>query len=203
MNNKKCVQCGFTNWADAGTCKKCGASLDESAPSNPGSYARKPLPPPVRKPSGFQILKNDMVGFLALIAPSIMWAIYIAVTVFGVSFTNKRSGTVLKNGDGGAPLLIASLIVTLGCAALLAWRLSSISKLFETGERVVGKIVDVSFFKDRGRIEFSYSYQRQSFQNGSAIMKTAKTQSYRSGDDVVLLVDPTNPNTVLIEDLYI
>lgn len=202
MNNKKCNQCGFTNFAAAETCKKCHSSLANSASSAAAGFNTKRLPPPVRKPSGFQILKNDMLGFLALIAPFIMWGVYIAMTVFGVSFTSKRSGTVMKNGDGSGAILFATIVVTIGCAALLAWRISAISQLFEKGERVVGKVIDISFFKDRGRIEFSYSYQRQNFQNGSAIMKNSKTQSYRNGDDVVLLIDPTNPNKVLIEDLY-
>jgi hypothetical protein len=201
MNNIKCINCGFTNWATAENCRKCHVSLAESSPST-DSFRPKPLPV-IKKPSAFQILKNDALSFVAIILPVVMWGIYIAVTFFGVSFESKRSGTVVENSGNNPVFLIAPIVLTLLGAALLSWRLTAFNKMFETGERVVGKITDVSFSKDRGRIEFSYNYQRQKFKSGSSIMKNSKTASYRNGGDVVLIVDSANPNKVLIQDLYI
>jgi hypothetical protein len=202
MNNIKCNNCGFANWATAENCRKCHVTLAESAPST-SSDNPKSLPPVIRKPSAFQILKNDALSFVVIILPVVMWGIYIAVTFFGVSFESKRSETVVENSGGNPIFLIAPIVLTLLGAGLLSWRISSFNKIFETGERVVGKITGVSFIKDRGRIEFSYRYKRQKFQSGSSIMKNSKTQSYRHGDDVVLIIDSVNPNKVLIQDLYI
>jgi hypothetical protein len=201
MNNLKCSNCGFTNWATAEKCVKCYASLAESAPTT-SSFKPKPLPV-IQKPSAFQVLKNDALSFAAIILPVVMWGVYIAVTFFGFTPESKRSGTVVENSDGNPVFLIAPIVLTVLGAALLSWRISSFNKLFETGERVVGKITSVSFFKDRGRIEFSYSYKRQKFQNGAGIMKNSKTESYRKGEDVVLIVDAANPRKVLIQDLYV
>jgi hypothetical protein len=202
MNNIKCNNCGFANWATAESCRKCYASLAESAPT-PNSLKPKTRPPVTQKPSAFQILKNDALSFVAIILPVVMWGVYIAVTFFGVSFESKRSGTVVENSGGSPFFLIAPVVLTVLGAALLSWRITSIGKLFETGERVVGKITGISFVKDRGRIEFSYNYKKQKFQSGSAIMKNSKTQRYRSGDQVILIIDAANPNKVLVQDLYL
>jgi hypothetical protein len=201
MNNLKCDNCGFTNWATAETCVKCYASLAESAPTM-NSFEPKPLPV-IQKPSAFQVLKNDALSFVAIILPVVMWGVYIAVTFFGVSFESPSSGTAVENSDRNPVFLIAPIVLTVLGAALLSWRVSSFNKLFETGDRVTGKITKVSFFKDRGRIEFSFSYKQQKFQNASGIMKNSKTESYRKGDKVILIVDAANPRKVLIQDLYV
>jgi hypothetical protein len=201
MNNIKCNNCGFANWATAETCRKCHLSLAESAPST-SRGTPKPVPV-IQKPSTFQILKNDALSFVAIILPVVMWGIYIGVTFFGVSLESKRSGTIVENSGNSPFFLIAPVVLTVLGAAFLSWRVSSFNKLFETGERVAGKITGVSFFKDRGRLEFAYSYKRQKFKNASSIMKNSKTQSYRSGDKVTLIIDSSNPNKVLVQDLYV
>jgi hypothetical protein len=81
-------------------------------------------------------------------------------------------------------------------------RVNSIKNIFKTGDQIIGKITDISFFKDRGRIEYTYSYQRQTFQSGTAIMKNSKTESFLTGQELLLVVDSANPNKVLIQDLY-
>lgn len=198
MNSIRCSKCGFTGWATAGNCKKCHAPLERNAPPAGGFR-----PAAAQKPSAVQILKNDRLSAFAVMMPLVLWAIYIAVTFFGVSLTSRRSGTVVENSDGDLLYLIPAIALTVLGAALIVWRLNSISKVFETGESVMGVITDVSFFKDRGRIEFSYHYGRQNLQGASAIMKNAKTTAYRHGDEVALIVDSANPARAFIRDLYV
>jgi len=201
MKSIKCNQCGFTGWATDENCKRCNASLKNNA-SPPDGFRPNPASP-VQTPSFFQILKNDALSFIGIILPVVMWGIYIAITFFGVSVQSKRSGTVVENSNGNPVFLIAPIVITVLGAAFISWRINSITKIFESGERVMGKITDISFFKDRGRIEFSYNYQRQNFQSGSSIMKNSKTTGYRSGDEVILIVDSANPTRVFIQDLYV
>jgi hypothetical protein len=153
-------------------------------------------------PSTFQIIKNDALACVAIILPVVMWGIYIAVTFFGLSFESKRSGTTVANPDANPVFLIAPIVLSLLCGGILSWRLSSIQKLFKSGERVVGRIIDISFFKDRGRIEYSYSYGRQNFQSGTAIMKNSKTKSYQNGQEIMLIINSADPSKALIQDLY-
>jgi hypothetical protein len=201
MNSIKCRQCGFTNWATAENCKKCNSLLGSNFQETNSSVPK--LIQNNQTPSFFQVIKNDFLSFLAIILPIVGWGIYIAVAFFGISFTNRRSGTVVGGSGDNFVFIIIALVFTILGISLLHWRVSSIQNIFKSGERVMGKITNISFFKDRGRIEFSYNYSRQNFQNGSAIMKNSKTQSYRNGDEVVLIVDSNDPNRVLIQDLYI
>ena len=67
MKSAKCPQCGFVGWADAESCKKCGAELtpqpdyasDESGPSENVYY-----PPP---PGGFKPDLNQKMAVTAMV----------------------------------------------------------------------------------------------------------------------------------------
>lgn len=104
----------------------------------------------------------------------------------------------------GAPYLLAvgflSLIV---CAPLLFWRITSIQKVFANGSTVTGKITNLGFYRDRGRVEYTYMYIGQSYHSGSPIHKTKQTLALRIGDEVQLVVDRANPKKAFIQDLYI
>lgn len=200
MNSIKCPQCGLTNWATAENCKRCQISLSSIDQSTeiPKIRTNQSFP----EPSTFYIIKNDALSCITIILPIVMWGIYIAVTFFGVSFVSKRTDTVVNNSEGNPFFLVAPIILSILCLGVLFWRINSIQKIFKSGERVIGRIIDVSFFKDRGRIEYSYSYKRQNFQSGTSIMKNSKTQSYQNGQEILLIIDSTNPNKALIQDLY-
>jgi hypothetical protein len=201
MNSIKCNQCGLTNWATAENCKRCQQTLLNNLDQSvvlPKIKTSQSIP----NPSIFQIIKNDALSCVALILPVVMWGIYIAVTYFGFSFESKRTGTTVANSEGNPVFLIAPIVLSFLCGGIIFWRLSSIQKLFKSGERVIGRIIDISFFKDRGRIEYTYSYGRQNFQSGTAIMKNSKTQSYQNGQEILLVVNSANPNKALIQDLY-
>jgi hypothetical protein len=200
MNSIKCNQCGFTNWASAETCKKCQFPLNSNAQAPVNSTFRPRQSNP--NPSTFQIIKNDALSCVAIILSVVMWGIYIAVTYFGLSLESKRTGTTVANSDGNPVFLIAPIVLSFLCGGILFWRLSSIKKLFKSGERVFGRITDISFFKDRGRIEYSYSYGRQDFQSGTAIMKNSKTKSFQNGQEILLIINSTDPTKALIQDLY-
>jgi hypothetical protein len=42
----------------------------------------------------------------------------------------------------------------------------------------------------------------QPYQNGNAIMKNQKTQAFRNGDEIELIVDRSNPKRAFIKQLY-
>ena len=75
--------------------------------------------------------------------------------------------------------------------------------MFSDSVEVVGQITNISFYKDRGRFEYTYTYQGQFYSGNNFIMKTKKIQYLRSNSQVVLLVDPDEPKHTLIQDVYI
>jgi hypothetical protein len=202
MNSIKCNQCGLTNWATAENCKKCKSSLKNILPSTELKLKpRTSIPIPTLS----QTLKNDYVSLIVSIIPPIVLGITVIAPAFGISFRGRRSivvGAVSEQSSFDAVGFGIALIVTVSAYLYLFKRVNSIKNIFKTGDQIVGKITDISFFKDRGRIEYTYSYQRQTFQSGTAIMKTSKTESFLTGQELLLVVDSANPNKALIQDLY-
>jgi hypothetical protein len=200
MNSIKCNQCGLTNWATAEDCKKCKSSLKNILPPTESKLKpRTSIPIPTLS----QTLKNDYVSLIVSIIPPIVFGITVIAPALGISFRSRRSVVVGAVSGGFDALGFGiALIVTVSAYLYLFKRVNSIKNIFKTGDQIIGKITDISFFKDRGRIEYTYSYQRQTFQSGTAIMKNSKTESFLTGQELLLVVDSANPNKVLIQDLY-
>ena len=150
------------------------------------------------KPSFVGIVKNDYGALIGLMTPLLFWGLFIATNVFGLSFARGGRG---KGLPPEAFLYIAIVGTVLGIS-LLVWRFYSFQNTFANGENAVGQITSVSFFKDRGRIEYSYSLNGQTHQSGNAIMKNQKTQSFREGDQIELIIDRLNPKRAFIKILY-
>ena len=82
MKSAKCPQCGFVGWADAESCKKCGAELapqsgyasDESGSSETVYYA----PPP----GGFQPDLNQKMAVTAMVLGILN---FLFLGIFGIT----------------------------------------------------------------------------------------------------------------------
>jgi hypothetical protein len=68
---------------------------------------------------------------------------------------------------------------------------------------VYGVITSIAFRRDRGKAEYSYTFQGQTYTAGSAVMKNGRTKQLRTGAEVALVVDPTAPERATIRELYI
>ena len=206
MSNLKCPKCGLVNFAGSEACKRCQSSLSNAQSSASSSHTfatsqgnlrvRSTIQTPAVQPSFVSIVKNDYIALLAFATPLLFWGLCIANNVFGFSFSRRGTGMPPE-----AFLYLAIGGTVLGIA-LLAWRFHSFQQVFANGENTFGRITSVSFFKDRGRIEYSYSLKGQTYQSGNAIMKNEKTQSFREGDEVELVVDRSNPKRAFIKTLY-
>jgi hypothetical protein len=154
------------------------------------------------KPSIVRIIQSDFLALLGVLVPIVALIMYVAVAYFGY-FPGFRGRDPIQ-GTEGAPLFLNLFIAGLVIGVPLAiWRIRSIQQMFSKSVEVVGQITNISFRKDRGRVEYSYTYQSQAYSGGNAIMKNGKTQNLRSGNEVVLLVNPDDPKRALIRDLYI
>lgn len=207
MNSLKCHNCGLVNFAGATVCKRCESSLI-NAPSQQTfvTSQRKPdVRSATRTPSVqlslVNIVKNDYGALLGLITPVVLWSLFIAVNVFGLSFS-RRGGRAIEVNSTDSTFLYIAVGGTVVGIALLAWRIYSFQQTFANGEEIIGLITSVSFFKDRGRIEYSYAMNGQSYKSGNAIMKNKKTLSFQDGDEIELLVNRSNPNRAFIKTLY-
>lgn len=153
------------------------------------------------QPAILRIIQSDMIALIAAAVPLVALAMYIVIAYFG--FFPGLRGRDPINADG-APLFLYSFIVALVVGVpLIIWRYRTIQEVFANGVEVEGQVTNLSFFRDRGRVDYTYVFQGQTFSGGNAIMKNSRTQALMLGRPVTLVVHKDNPKRALARDLYV
>jgi hypothetical protein len=148
-------------------------------------------------PSITRIIWTDYTAFLATIFPVVIWIVYLAWV------PDWRGDGPVIPAWMVSYVLVFSLLVTLGGALILAWRVWLINSAFRNGSVVSGRIAAVSLKRDRGRLEYTYTFKKKFYQSGVAIHRNAQTKELRAGEKIILLVDPKQPTRAFMRDLYI
>lgn len=141
------------------------------------------------RPSISRILWVDYGAFIGAITPLATIAVGLLLL-----FTQPDGLTF-------APWLMLAGVVIGG--AVLLWRYRLISSVFEEGEAVSGAITNVSFFRDRGRVEYVYTYQGQKLVSGNAVHRVRQSEALTQGQTVTVLVDRSNPKRAFVRELYL
>jgi hypothetical protein len=136
------------------------------------------------KPSIIQIIWTDYFAFIATLLPVCIWVVVLILwkTLFYIKV--------------GA---IGTLIVM----GLLTWRLYIFRKVFREGKSVLGRISSAYLIRDRGRVEYTYSYQGKFYRSGVSIHRNSRTKALKEGEGVLLVVDPRKPGRAFIRSLYL
>ena len=150
-------------------------------------------------PSLSRIVSTDYAALLGAILPVVGLVLWAANAFFG--FPGRWRGRDIQQADPTF-VWIGIGMVALGLM-LLIWRVRSFQSLFASGHRVPGRVTTVSFFKDRGRIEYEYEYGGAALHAGNAVHKTKRTTAIQQGMPVTVLVDPNNPKRTILLDLYV
>lgn len=154
------------------------------------------------RPSTIRILQSDYVAFLGVITPVVLLAMYIAISYLG--FLPGFRGHDPIQGESGAPFFFYGTIIAVAIGIpVTMWRIRSISTIFEGGAEAHGQVSSIWFHRDRGRVNYTYDYQGQSYSCGSAIMKNRQSRGLEPGMEVTIVVDRNNPGRALIRDLYV
>lgn len=154
-----------------------------------------------RLPTVISILQTDYAALLAMLAPAVLWVMYVATAYFGF-FPGLRGRDPLGYSD--APFFFyGAIVATIVGIPILVSRVRALRALYSRGVEVTGRVTNVWFVRDRGRVEYAYEYQGQVYQSGRAIPKSRRTEGLKPGFDVTLIVDPLKPERALIRDLYI
>ena len=99
-------------------------------------------------------------------------------------------------------MIVVATILTVLLFVLLAKRIAKIKRILNTGPRATATITDISFFKDRGRVEFQYTNNSQEHNTGAAIMKNKQTETFTAGSQIEVVLDPERPSKAMIVELY-
>lgn len=150
-----------------------------------------------------KITLTDAVSFLSFIVPIIISGLGIAPYLFG-EFTLKRSfgrETTLTTNESSFFFLMAAFLLPVTLFIYIR-RLSLIKKIVNTGEKVIGKIEEIQFTKDRGYVVYKYQVNKVTYQTTNRIMKSKATQLLSSGNEVTVCFDVKNPKKAFIKDIY-
>ncbi len=143
-----------------------------------------------RQPSLLKIITIDYIAFLGWLFPVVMWGMYVVLIVLGN----------VKTNDFTLPVIFA--VITVVALSILIWRIQVFNTIFSDGIETTATINNVSFFRDRGRVDYVYTHQGQKYASGNPIHKVKQTLALKVGEQVVLMVDRNNPKRAFIRDLY-
>ncbi len=146
-------------------------------------------------PSIWRIIQVDYIALLSVLFPLAFWGMYVWFDLLPL-FANREGG-------GSASFLNVALVTTLGGLLVFGARLYAIFSVYWNGIEVPGQIQNVWFYRDRGRVEYTYTYLGEKHQRGTAIHRTRRTRDLQIDQDVILVVDRGNPKRALIRDLYL
>jgi hypothetical protein len=135
-------------------------------------------------PSIIQIIWTDYFAFITALLPVTIWVVVLIIwkTAFFIQL-------------GAA--------ITLFVLGLLAWRVWIFRKVFREGKSVLGRISSAYLIRDRGRVEYTYSYQGKFYRSGVSIHRNSRTKVLKEGEGVILVVDHRHPGRAFIRSLYL
>ncbi|BCR36158.1 hypothetical protein [Mariniplasma anaerobium] len=107
---------------------------------------------------------------------------------------------IYKNDING--LIIFGAVEALAIC-LMFIRLHNLKTYFDMNLEVTGVITKIWFYKDRGRVTYTYIIDDIQYTKGLAIMKTKETRLFLVGLNVDLLVKKNNHMKAIIKDLYV
>lgn len=154
------------------------------------------------KVSLIKIIKSDYIALASLIAPIVSIILYVDAKYFGVLQQYLRSGE-MKEPLGSLLFLgifIASILIFV---PVLYFRIKNIQTHFQNGIEVKGQIVYVNLWKDRGRIEYIYEINGETYKAGTAVHRSKFVDSLTEGQVVDIIVSAKNPKKALIKDMYV
>lgn len=142
------------------------------------------------KPSIRAILWNDWPALACWIGVPIVWVVAFSFPLF------HRNAPDL---DGLVVFSVIAMALLLGC---LSWRLYRVFRLFKWAVVVPGSVISVSIAKDRGRLDYAYSYRDESFYSWCPVHKTARVLSFSRGQEIRVLIDPNAPKQSVVVELF-
>lgn len=141
------------------------------------------------RPSLVRVIQTDYYAFLSVLLLGIMWGMYAI-------FQTLNLTTSMESFYGALVLTVLDLLVVI-------WRYNSVHTLFNNGIELSATIVDLWFFRGRGRVDYTFTCRNHEFISGNDITPNGRTRSLREGDRVTIYVDPENPQRAVIRELFL
>jgi len=142
-----------------------------------------------QRPSLLRVISTDYFSFLSVLFPIVFGG-------FSIYF-------FFSQNDAFQLFLLLAMGVSVVGVPVLVQRYRVISSVFENGTEAKGILTGLSFFRGRGRVQYSYTVQGEKQTSDNAINKNGRTRKLRVGQTVTLLVDRNNPKRAFIREIYL
>jgi hypothetical protein len=148
-----------------------------------------------------KVIKSDYLSLLLLLLPIVGVLLLIDAQFFGIVPGLIKRGRGIEVLDPMFFLGFAIVCIVV-CLPILWNRFRAMQRHFDTGFDAMATITEVMFYKDRGRVTFSYLVNGQHYSTGNAIHKNVMTASFQVGQPLAIVVSSTNPEKAYIKALY-
>ena len=134
----------------------------------------------------------------------ILWTDYTAYALAMLVVGFWLAILVLLFTRQGAPDLLYYLAIAATVFALvgISLRFKQLQRIFQADQQADGLVERVWFMRDRGRVEFSYTFQGEKYLSASSLHRTKETLAIQIGDKITLVVDPKRPRRAYVRHLY-
>ena len=141
---------------------------------------------------------NDKRASIGKIIVVDYWAfLSVSMAVVGIGFIVYNMFISAKS-IAGLELPMLGLVI-LGAAGLV-WRVRSVSSIINNGQEVKATVSEISFYRGRGYIKYTYPRDGQTLMGSTAVMKTGATSRFLVGQEITIAV---NQGKSLIKDLFV
>jgi hypothetical protein len=135
-----------------------------------------------------RIIETDYISYMAVLAPVVLAGVYVFGLLTGREVTNTY-------------LYVMAGITVAGIFALI-WRYRLFTSVFEDGQQAQATISHISFHRDRGKVEYVYTYMGESYKSSTTVHKISRVMNLQVDEKVVVMIDRNNPKQAFIRDLY-
>ena len=142
-----------------------------------------------QRPSLIRVISTDYPSFLSVMFPIVFGG-------FSIYF-------FFAGNEAVRLFLPLAIIVTVIGVPTLVQRYRAISSVFAEGVQAQGVVTGLSFFRGRGNIQYSYTFEGEKQTSSNAINKNSRTRKLRVGEAVTVIVDRNNPKRAFIREIYL
>lgn len=142
-----------------------------------------------QRPSLIRVISTDYPSFLSVLFPIVFGG-------FSIYF-------FFAGNDAVQLFLPLAIVVTVIGVPTLVQRYRAISTVFAEGVQVKGVVTGLNFFRGRGNIQYSYTFEGEKQTSSNAINKNGRTRKLRVGQTMTVIVDRNNPKRAFIRELYL
>ncbi len=135
-----------------------------------------------------KLITNDYLIFAGVLTGVLL----LAICIYGLIATVNENITIAYVFGG---IAIASIVFS--CARFFVL-VNRVKKSVE----VQGVVTSIYFYRSRGRVSLSYTFEGTLIQSGSSVVRNAKSRMIKPKQTLNLIINPDKPKQAMIIDLF-